>query len=64
MPGLTKTGAESRIRTGTVLPPQAPEACASTNFAISATISYIQDKDKDLNEKCKKTLQFSHFFAR
>lgn len=29
-------GAGSRTRTGTVSPPQTPEACASTNFAIPA----------------------------
>ena len=40
-------GTGSRIRTGTVSPPQTPEACASTNFAIPAH-NIIDQKTKNL----------------
>ncbi len=39
-------GAGSRTRTGTVSPPQTPEACASTNSAIPALIIIGQELNK------------------
>ena len=60
-PKERRRGAESRIRTGTVLPPQAPEACASTNFAISALPFQCTNKNKEEALKCKEIIKNRSF---
>lgn len=61
------TGARDRTRTDTVLLPQAPEACASTNFATLAchkVLSYLNIpriakksifKDEDVSKNSDNT---------